>query len=65
MDIVTQRDIHKPLCTAEGDPYEYEFKPINGKMVRAFWQCCTCNCLFEAGTRAQCPSGRALETHRF
>ena len=45
---------HLPLRNEEDEPYEFELKPINGKMIRAFNLCCYCSILFEAGSHGMC-----------
>jgi len=45
---------HKPLHNDDGDPYEYELKPVNGKMIRAFYLCRFCSCLYEANAKTMC-----------
>lgn len=65
MIIVTKRKRHKPLLNDDGEAYEFELKPVNGKHIRAFNLCCYCDVLFESGKGGQCPDGPMLEGHQF
>jgi len=53
---------HRPLHNDDGEPYEFELKPINGKMIRGFHLCRYCGVLFEAGTHGGCADCPITET---
>lgn len=54
MNITIVYGKHKPLLNDDCEPYEFEFKPINGKMIRAFNLCCHCDALIEVGSTGAC-----------
>lgn len=61
MEIVTKYGKHKGLKNDEGEEYEFEFLPANGKMIRAFHLCCYCGVLFDPSGAGQCRDGEVVE----
>lgn len=45
---------HKALCNDEGEAYEFELKPTNGKCPRYFYLCRYCGVLFDASAKSPC-----------
>ena len=54
---------HKPLKNDDREPYEFELKPTNGKMIRAYHECRFCDCLYRAGSRAMCVAAPVEDEH--
>lgn len=62
MLIVTKHEKHKGLLNDDGEAYEFELRPINGKMIRSFHICCYCGALFDDSGAGECVAAPALET---
>lgn len=54
MKVGIEYGAHRPLSNDDGEPYEFELKPRNGKHIRAFNLCRYCNVLFEFGSHGMC-----------
>lgn len=61
MLIVTKHEKHKGLLNDENEPYEFELKPVNGRMIRAFHICYHCGALFDPSNAGECAAAPALK----
>lgn len=65
MDVEIQFGTHSPLKNDDGEPYEFDLRPVNGKMIRAYHECRLCDCLYRAGSKSMCvASSRSADKHQ-